>query len=105
MVDGTRGILVELGAKIGEQHVGFGVAGVLKGSTRLGAGFGAEVFVLGQLVEADELGAVEWLAVNGAFALHASAAPGTFIFNSAFHAGINGEFLGGEKLLDRKSVV
>ena len=46
-----------------------------KVNARFGAGLGAEIFVLGQLMEADEFGAVERLAVDGAFALHADATP------------------------------
>ena len=57
IVADAGGVGIDLGAVVAEEYQGFGVAGVLEGNTGLGAGLGAEVFVLGQLVETDELGA------------------------------------------------
>src|ERR1035438_5867141 len=61
-----RGVRIHFGAEVAEADEGLGLAGVLDGDTGLGTVFGAEVFVLGQLGEADELGAVEGLAVDPA---------------------------------------
>ncbi len=60
--------------------------------------FGAEVFVLGQLGEADELGAVEGLAVDLAAALDADEAVGAVVFDGAAGAGLDRQFLGREEL-------
>ncbi len=58
IVANAGGVGIDLGAVVAEEYQGFSVAGVLESDTGLGAGLGAEVFVLGQLVEADELGAI-----------------------------------------------
>ena len=63
-----------------------------------GAVLGAEVFVLGQFVEADELRAVQRLAIDFAAALDANQAVSAVVFDGALHAGFHGQFLGGEEL-------
>ena len=95
----ARCVFVHLWAKVTQEHEGLGVTGVFKSNTRLGTGLGAEVFVLGQLVETDQLGAIQRLAIDGAFALHADAAPSALVSDRALAAGIDGEFLGREELL------
>ena len=69
--------------------------GVLEGHAVFRAVFGAEVFVLGEFVEADEFRAVERLAVDLAGALHADEAVGAGVLDRGFRAGFDGEFLGG----------
>ena len=58
IVTNAGGVGIDLGAVVAKEYQGFSVAGVLEGDTGLGACLGAEVFVLGQLVETDELGAI-----------------------------------------------
>src|ERR1039458_1944171 len=60
----SRGVGVHFRPEIAQADERLGFAGVLECHTRLGAVFDAEVFVLGQLFEADELGAVKRLAVD-----------------------------------------
>ena len=50
-------------------------------------------------MKTDEFWAVKRLAVDGALALNTDAAPGTLVFDGAFYAGIDREFLGSEELL------
>ena len=90
------GFFVHFGAEVAKEDERLGVAGVLKSNTGLGTGLGAEIFVLGQLMEADEFGTVERLAVDGAFALNAYAAPSALVFDGALGARIDGELLGSE---------
>ena len=61
IVADAGGVGIDLGAVVAEEDQGFSVACVLEGDASFGAGFGAEVFVLGQLVKTDELGAVKRL--------------------------------------------
>ena len=89
------GGLVYFRTEVAQQHQWFGVACVFKSHARFCPSFGAEVFILSQLVEADELRAVQRLAIDGAFALHADATPSAFILDSAFSAGIPAPVLAG----------
>src|ERR1035438_6226852 len=102
------GVRIHFGAEVAQADEGLGLAGVLEGDAGLGAVFGSEVFVLGQLGEADELGAVEGLTADLAAALDADEAVGAFVLDGALGAGLDGQFLGREELLavdlaDRKS--
>lgn len=58
IVADARGIFVHFWAEIAQKYEWLGVTGVLEGDPRLGAGFSAEVLVLGQLMKPNKLGAV-----------------------------------------------
>src|SRR5438552_62052 len=70
------GVRIHLRSEIAQADERFGFARVLKRHAGFRAVFGAEVFVLGQFGEADELRAVERLTVDPAHALHADEAVG-----------------------------
>src|SRR5439155_186454 len=93
-----RRVRVYFGAKVTKSHERFGPARVLKRHAGFRAVFGAEVFVLGQVVKADELRAVQRLAVDGAFALHTDQPISALVFHGAFLAGFDRQFLRGEVL-------
>src|ERR1017187_3131477 len=84
------GVGIHFGAEVAEADERLGLAGVLEGDAGLGAIFGAEVFILGQLGKADQFGAVEGLAVDLAAALDADEAVGAFVFDGALGTGLNG---------------
>jgi hypothetical protein len=92
------GVGIHLGAEVAQADERLGFAGVLEGHASFRAVFGAEVFVLGQFVEADELRAVQRLTVDRALALHADQAVGAGVLEGDLHARIHGEFFGGEEL-------
>ena len=56
-ISGAFGI--HFGAEVAQHDERFDVAGVFEGDAGFGGGFGAEDFVLGQFVEADQLRAIE----------------------------------------------
>src|ERR1039458_6833395 len=93
------GVGIHFGAEVTQADERLGLAGVLEGDAGIGAVFGAEVFIFGQFGEADELGAVEGLAVDLAAALDADEAVGAFVFDGALGAGLDGQLLGREELL------
>ena len=93
-----RGVRVHFRAEVAQADQRLGGGGVAEGHALLGAGFGAEVFVFGELVEADELRAVEDLAVDRAGALDADEAVGALVGDGALGARFDGQFLRGEVL-------
>src|SRR5439155_25999185 len=93
-----RSVRIHLGAEVAERDKRLGLAGVLESHAGFRAVLRAEVFVFGQLVEADKLRAVQGLAVDAAFALHADQAVSATVFDSASHSWLDGQFFGGEEL-------
>src|SRR5947207_15215114 len=71
-----RRVRVHFGADVTQADEGFGFAGVFEGHAGFGASFRGEKLVLGQLVETDELGRVEVLAVDLSAPLDAAQAIG-----------------------------
>src|ERR1017187_997883 len=92
------GVRIYFGAEVAQADERLGLAGVLEGDAGIGAVCGAEVFVLGQLGEADELRAAEGLAIDFSGALDADKAVSALVFDGAANAGVNRQFLGGEEL-------
>src|SRR6266851_3602066 len=93
-----RGVRVRFGAEVAKYHERLDRRGVLEGNSIPGSGFGTEDFVLGQLVEADQLRTIEAEFVDSAPALNGNQAEGPVVLDSAFGAGIDGQFLGAEQL-------
>src|ERR1035438_728457 len=93
------GVGIHFGAEVAEADERLGLAGVLEGDAGFRAVFGAEVFVFGELGEADELRTVEGLTVDLAAALDADEAVGAVVSDGALDAWLDGQLLGGEELL------
>jgi hypothetical protein len=89
---------VHLGTKVPQDDQRLSPAGVLVGYACFRTIFSNEVFVFGEFVEADDLRAVERLAVDLAGALHADKAIGTGVPDGRLHSGLHSEFFGGEQL-------
>src|SRR5262245_49011160 len=92
------GIRVHLGAKVAEGDKRFGFAGVLEDDAGFRAVLGAEVFVLGEFMEADKLWGIKRESVDLAAALHADESVGAGVLDGAAYARLDGEFLRGEEL-------
>src|SRR5437867_412215 len=89
---------VHFGAEVAKHNEWFGFADILEGYAAPGPIFSAEIFVLGQLGEADEFGAIEGLAIDFADALDANEAVSAVVLDAALGARLDGEFFGSEKL-------
>src|SRR2546423_13159991 len=67
----VRRVRIDFRAEIAKGDQRLDVGGVFEGDAGAGGGFGAEKFVLAQLVETDHRGRGEWQLVDPAPALHA----------------------------------
>src|SRR5437867_2328173 len=76
-------IRVHFRPEVAQRDQRFSLAGVLEGHTGFRAVLGAEVFVLGQFVEANEFRAVQRQAVDRALALHADEAISALVLDEA----------------------
>ena len=93
-----RGVRVHFWTEVAQANQRFGGGSIPEGDALLSAGFGAEVFVFGELVETDELRAVEDLAVDRARTLDADQAVGTVVGDGALGTRLDSQFLRGEVL-------
>ena len=90
---------IHFGAEVAKYDERFCFAEVFEGDTCLCAGFGAEVFVLRQLVESDQLRAIQRMTVDFSDPLDADQAVSAIVLDRAFDAWIDGELFRSEELL------